>query len=854
MTSLALPPDGAPSETPPAPSRLTCASALALSVGFVLALLVLGSTVAAQTARRNQPPLQQARRALLDGKYDEVDQLTTQLDLRDPNAVAIKARADLARGRFAEAETALRPVATRLPTSVAALELGLLLQTLGRDDARAVLRKVAAEASDLLVAGRALHALRVFDEANSAFRDAAARAPKDPEINTAWGELYLDAHQKADALELFSAALEADPKWTPAILGAAQSLSDDDPQQAVAAARKALELNPSYVDAYVFIAGQAMYQDRKDEAREALQKALAINPSSLDAHASLAAIAYLEDKKDVFDAEVQKVLAIAPKYGELYRLTGEWVAHAYRFDEAVTLVRRALELDPQNPQALSELGMHLLRTGDEPGARASLEASFKLFPRDKPTFNLLGMLDTLDKFVTVKDGDLIFRFSKDEAPVLQEYAIALAHQALKNYEERYEIKVKGPILIEVFPKHDDFAVRNVGLPGMIGALGACFGRVVTMDSPKARPPGSFQWEATLWHELAHVVTIQMSNQRVPRWLTEGVSEYEQKRARPEWARQMDIEFAEVMNKGQTIKLSDLNAAFTDPRKINMAYFQGSVVVDYLLETYGPAGLNKLLLAYGKGLDTDDALKTALGTDFSQMQAGFDQMLERRFGPIQRALKGPDEEALAKKSLSELRTIAAEQPGSYFVQMALGRELRKSGDKDGAMKAFEKAAALLPIAHGSSSPHAQMAELALEKEDRPRVIAELQALVAVDFDNLSAARGLSSEMRRAKIDDPARVRAVNERIIAIDPFDGEAHATLGRLAMQRNEPDTAIREFRTVLALKPVDPAVAHTDLAESYFKAGKTAEAKKETLSALEVAPTYGRAQDLLLRLVEPRP
>ena len=96
---------------------------------------------------------------------------------------------------------------------------------------------------------------------------------------------------------------------------------------------------------------------------------------------------------------------------------------------------------------------------------------------------------------------------------------------------------RGPILIEIFPKHDDFAVRNVGLPGMIGALGACFGRVVTMDSPQARPPGEFQWEATLWHELAHVITLQMSNQRVPRWLTEGISVYEEKRARPEWGRE-----------------------------------------------------------------------------------------------------------------------------------------------------------------------------------------------------------------------------------------------------------------------------------------------------------------------------
>src|SRR5215510_9858083 len=159
---------------------------------------------------------------------------------------------------------------------------------------------------------------------------------------------------------------------------------------------------------------------------------------------------------------------------------------------------------------------------------------------------------------------------------------------------------------------------------MIGALGVCFGRVVALDSPKARDPGTFQWEATLWHELTHVITVQMSNQRVPRWLTEGVSEYEQTLARPEWARQMDIEFAESMNKDETIKLKDLNAAFRDPRKINMAYFQGSVVVDYIIEKYGAAGLNKLLHAYGQGLDTDAAMKASLGTDFSQMQSGFDE--------------------------------------------------------------------------------------------------------------------------------------------------------------------------------------------------------------------------------------
>ena len=159
-----------------------------------------------------------------------------------------------------------------------------------------------------------------------------------------------------------------------------------------------------------------------------------------------------------------------------------------------------------------------------------LDSTFKAFPFDRVTFNLLGLLDKLEKFEVVQEGDLIFKFHPDEAKVLREYAIPLAKEALQKLSASYQFTPKGPILIEIFPVHDDFAVRNLGLPGLVGALGACFGRVVSMDSPRAKPPGSFSWQATLWHELAHVITLQMSNQRVPRWLTEGVSVFEESRA------------------------------------------------------------------------------------------------------------------------------------------------------------------------------------------------------------------------------------------------------------------------------------------------------------------------------------
>jgi len=839
------------------PSRAVCFSALAVAVAVPLCVVLVvaqGARKPAAAARPASPPatpLDAATRTFFEGRFDDLESAIEKLDGRDPRVVALKARAMIARGKYAEAETILQPVAMRAPASEAALELGLLYRRLGRPEADGVLGRVA-DGSDSLLAGRALHALRKFDEANSLLRNAAARVPGDPAANTAWGELYLDAHQKADAFELFATALKTDSRWTPALVGIAEALSDDDPPQAAAAAGKALEINPSSVDAHLFLASQLLDQDHKADALKAVQKALAVNPNSLEAHAILAAVAYVEDKPSDFESEVARALAIAPRRGTVFQIAGEVTARQYRFDEAVVLYRRALALEPANPEMLSDLGMTLLRTGDETAAREALDSSFKLFPRDKPTLNMLTMMDSLDKFETIRDGDLIVKMHKDEAPILKEYVIPLAHKALATMAAKYEMTVKGPILIEMFPKHDDFAVRTLGLPGMIGALGACFGRVVTLDSPKARqPPGDFLWEATLWHELGHVVTIQMSNQRVPRWLTEGISEWEETQARKDWTRPGEAMFARTVSAGEAIKLKDLNEAFQDPKRIGLAYYQGRLVVDYLVMTFGQSGLNKLLRAYGQGLDTNAALKQVLNTDLDSMQSGFDQYIERTFGQLQKALSVPKDTDLARASVDSLRTLARENPQSYPVQEAFGLALRKAGGIDEAMQVFQRAAALAPTAVGNQSPHAQMAEIALEKKDRARAISELTALFAVDFENLDATEHLAALLKEDGVNDPAKLRPVYERIVALNPYDGAARSALGRVALQRNDAEFAAREFRTAIALKPIDPAVAHADLAESYLKAGKRDEAKRQALAALEIAPSYARAQDLLLQLTD---
>ena len=801
--------------------------------------------------------LRSARRALAHGDVIEARRLVAARGSNDSAAAAILGLIASRQGKYAEAERLFLPAIGTDPTGEAALELGLLLMRLGRS-AEAVeslapiinsgtRRRVDVE---LLRVAEAARVLGRFREANEFFRRAAAVTPQDPAINTAWGELFLEKYNMQDAVRSFQAALNADPKWVPAHVGLARALVSENPSDSAEMARHAIDLDESSEAAHLLLAELALDERRYDDASLMTEQALSINANSFEARSLRAAIAYIEDRIDEFEAEVTGVLALNPSYGEIYRVTGAQAASHYRFDEAVVLVRKALDLSPGSPLAQAELGMHLLRTGDEVGARENLDQSFEADPFNIVTFNLLRMLDAVDEFETIRKGDLVVRLHPDEFPVMGDYVVSLASQALETLGGRYGVEVDGPILIEVFPRHDDFAVRNLGLPGMIGALGACFGRVVTMDSPRARPPGTFNWQATLWHEMAHVITLQMSRNRVPRWLTEGISVYEEGLAKAAWGRNMELTFAQALESGETLPLRQLNAGFTNPETISLAYYQASLLVEHLVDVYGDNMLHGMLRSYAEGLDTEAALEQVAGTDFDELQETFDVALEERFGGLRRALRQPVSGALpeAGTQLDMLNALATSYPASYAIQVTYGHALYSAGELDAAVDVLERALALVPLATGASSPRALLAEIAIKQGRRDRAMNELAGLLGYDHQDLESARQLAALAEETGHREYQQV--AYERIIEIDPFDVVPHAALGRLALDSGEIEKAVQEFRVALAAGPVDIVVAHCDLAESLILVGKMDEAKRHALAALEIAPSYERGQELLLRTV----
>ena len=821
-------------------------ASVVLTIGLT-PFVTAGQSPTVATVRAN------AEKSWRGGRLDEIDKFAEAFP-KDEMLAVLRAKASTARGDYARAESVLQPFAAASPSGEAALEVGLLQQLVGRRvEARRSLQLVMLNeprnptARDYLRAARAARALGRFDDANAFFRDADGLAPNDPAINSEWGDLFVEKYNNKDAARSFQEALKADPDYGPALLGMARSLADQNPAQAVGLAQQALKQNPLDFGAHLFVAEMAIYQDKKKDAVESIDRVLAVNPKHLEALSMQAALAYVEGRTADHDAAVAAALKIHPTYGEIHRVVGSITAHYYRFDEAVEHVRKGIALDRDNAKAYADLGTHLMRTGDERNARRALETAFKVDPWNVVTFNLLALLDTLEPFDTIREGDMVIRLHPDEQDVMRQYVPQLAKESLEALSKRWEFTPKGPILIEMFPKHDDFAVRTLGLPGMIGALGACFGRVVTVDSPKAREPGSFNWGETLWHEMAHVITLQLSNNRLPRWLSEGASVYEERRARPQWGREMDVPFARYLDRGKLISLRDLNSGFSNPEQISYSYYQASLVVEHIVDVYGQPKLRALVAAYADGSDTETAIRKALGVDIDALQKSFDALLETRYAGMRRALAVPA--GLNPELPADLlKAMATANPGSFPAQMALGEALMES-NPDGAMAAFERAAQLVPNVTGDDSPYALLAAVAIKKGDKARATTALETMTAKSNTDLASARQLTTLLDPAR--DRNRLQAALKSVIAVDPFDGAAHATLGRIDLEARQLDDAIRNFRVALAAKPLDRASAHADLAEALAEAGQRDEAKKQALAALEIAPTFTRAQDLLLKLAQ---
>jgi len=822
----------------------------------MIAVALSAAALGAQTpgrgaAQTETTQVQQVRVAIGHGNVPEARKLAAAIPTAAGRDLA-SALVDIFEGKDDEARAKLEPLARVNTIGEAALELGLIELRHGqRDQARQRLNPIAAVRTfagpdDYHRLARAARGIREFLLADDAYRELADVPRAD--IQTARGELYLQRFKPGDAVTDFKKALAIDPAWMPAVIGMARALAPEVPREAEAALAVARKIAPNHPDLWLLTAELQLEREDKTGAAESLDKLAAARPGTREEAALRAAIAYAANDRAAMDAALAAVRATDPRSALGFERVGEQAARDYRFDEAAEFARQGTLVDADDPYVHFDLGLYLMRTGDEAGARVALDRSWALDKFSPVTKNLLDVLDVIDTFETVTSGDFIFKFPKEDAAVLKTYAVPLAEEARKTFGDRYGFTPQGPILIEVFNVHDQFAVRTMGLRGLVGALGAAFGRVIVMDSPRAVPTGGFSWQATLWHELAHVYTLQVSRYRVPRWLTEGISVYEEYRRQPAWGREMALEFAAALSRGQTFGVKKLPDAFKRPESLVLAYFEASLLTEHLVALHGDQGLRTLLGAYATGGKDTDAFAKAFGKSVDEVEASFKIFVDERFGALSRAMSDPPR-AVAADDMAALRQRAEQAPGNFISQQALGIALFKAGEMDAARVPLERAAALAPAASGSDSPRALLAAIAEQAGDFERARRELRLLLTYDHANVAAARKLAALSGDAPA--AAEDRDFALRLIAdLDPFDAGTHTQLGRRLFAKGSYAPALLEFRASFAMGPPNLAEAYTDIGETLWKLGRRDEAKRQIILALELAPTYARAQDILLAVL----
>src|SRR5262245_24009496 len=172
-------------------------------------------------------------------------------------------------------------------------------------------------------------------------------------------------------------------------------------------------------------------------------------------------------------------------------------------------------------------------------------------------FNLLQLRDALSKYVTLEEEPFHVRMEAREAKVYGRDVMQLLQRARKTLGEKYGWMPETPIIVEIFPRPNDFAVRTFGMPGASGYLGVCFGTVITANSPASQKEHPANWQAVLWHEYCHVVTLELTKHRIPRWLSEGISVYEERQANPAWGQQMNPEFRKRILSGRLTAIRQL---------------------------------------------------------------------------------------------------------------------------------------------------------------------------------------------------------------------------------------------------------------------------------------------------------
>ena len=703
-----------------------------------------------------------------------------------------------------------------------------------------------------------------FHDANSLFNEATRANPNNLEAHSLWADLFLEKYNASDAERSYQEALDINGRYVPALVGMANVVGDE------RALQRALAVNPNSIPAMETYGQLLLLNGREDEAQEYFERVLALNPESLKTLSVLASQAALEERNEEYEDYLAQVESFSPNNPIFLGNVADSFGNNYLFDQAVEFARAAIAADPQYWQGYTLLGSNLIRLGEEEEGKSNLEIGYENDPFNVMTSNMLKVFDTLETYTTQESEHFKVHMSENDSDILWPYLEPLLEESWDTLTAKYGFEPEGPILIEVFEKSEDFAVRSVGLPDIGPLVGICFGKVITLISPDTL---SANWQEIVWHEFMHVITLQMTGNRMPRWLSEGISVYEEREGRPYWGRSQGLDLVRASEQDKLLHVADLNSGFSGAQNsadLGFAYFQAYLVVDFIADEYGFEKLVELVDQYALIKEEEQRFDEVFDQSLEQFDGAFRGWIDRRVAEINVYVHSedlPDEgdghghgvrenssailaELYNNVSLKQhMRARIEENDRDFQAYLQLGIVLFKEESFFEAKQYLNQAYELLPSYTGYPSPPLVLSQIYEQEGNREAQLQQLELLLQ----NLQHDYASAIILAEAALEENNFERAgyYIDRAIQVDPYRADVHQLKANYAETIGDSQLAVTEYEVLLKLEINDPAEAQTNLAEAYLNNGQALQAKENILRALETAPSYQRAQRILLQSID---
>ena len=801
------------------------------------------------------------------GQYDQViDYAKTALGEGQTSEdwYTIRIKSEMIRGKYADALATFAAAIKKHPSSILLRWLGHEVCLFNGQDERAEtllgeINKLFAraswkysDASNRVTVGRyylqqGADPKQVLD---ALYDKAKVQKPDYAESFIASGQLALDKHDFGLAAEEFGQAAKLDPKDPDIQFGLAQAFAPSDGAKSKQALKSALELNPKHIDSLLYVADTHIDSERYDEAAKVLDQVVEINDKHPRAWAYRAVLANLQNKADAEKNFREKGLVHWKANSEVDFLIGKKLSQKYRFAEGSEYQRKSLAFNADYLPAKMQLAQDLLRLGDEDEGWRLAGEVYDKDGYDVVAHNLVTLRDHIEKYTTLEGDGFIVRMETREAQIYGHRVLDLLRRAKEQLCTKYDVEINKPIIVEIFPQQQDFAIRTFGLPGGAGFLGVCFGRVVTMNSPASQGTSPSNWESVLWHEFCHVVTLNKTNNKMPRWLSEGISVYEERQANKSWGQTMDPRYREMVLGDELTPVSELSGAFLSPkspRHLQFAYYESSLVVQFLVEEYGLDTLKRLLVDLSVGITINDSLQRYAGS-LELLDEEFAKYAHQQADDLAPKLDWTKPDKTLASDAAALDDWMKEHPNNYWGLQLRARRFLSSKQWKEAKESLEKLVEHYPDDHGANNARSMLATVYRELGDTENERSTLQQLAEIDDDAVEIYLRLmelwSVEENWEKTIESA------ERMLAVNPLQRTPHHFLANASEHTGDDAKAIKALETLVVMEPIDPAETHYRLAKLLHRTGDLESARRQILKSLEEAPRYRDAHRELLAIV----